>query len=280
MTSLLVETKSTKRGGGMPAGEEDRGTTGERGPSEPRAVPLAAVSVGYSPREMMVDADHVASLAEVLDRLPPVVIDGLTMTVIDGVHRVEAFRKAGRSHIEARVFQGNRTEALVLAIAANVRHGKPLSRSERQAAARVLLGECPERSDRWVAEVCGLSHSTVALLRRASSNAPAQVRTGRDGRRRPVARSTSASTHAPSARMCPTVAGPDRPLLDDPALATPQGEAAARWLAQTSVTTEDLHTYLGSLPLSRTYEVVDECRRRARAWAEIADALEARTRRR
>ena len=150
------------------------------------AVSVADLSVGYSPRQMKVDHDHVAALADVVDRLPPVVVDERTMTVIDGVHRVEAYRKLGRSRIPALMFRGSDMEALVIAIQANIQHGKPLSRGERQEAARALLHECPERSDRWVGEVCGVSHTTVAVLRRSVSAADAKVRMGRDGRRRPV----------------------------------------------------------------------------------------------
>ncbi len=42
---------------------------------------------------------------------------------------------------------------------------------------------------------------------------------------------------------------------------------------------DDLRTHLGTVPLSRVYQVVDECRRRASTWAQMADALEARARR-
>ena len=151
-----------------------------------RIVTLADLSLGYSPRQMRLDADHVAALVEVIDRLPPVVVDEATMTVIDGVHRVEASRRAGRQVINALMFNGDQTEAMALAVEANIKHGKPLTRSERQDAARALLARCPERSDRWLAEICGLSHTTVSHLRQASRTATVEVRTGRDGRRRPV----------------------------------------------------------------------------------------------
>jgi ParB-like chromosome segregation protein Spo0J len=153
-------------------------------------IALTDLSVGYSPRHTIVDHDHVAGLMEVLDRLPPVVVDKRTMVLIDGVHRLEAFRKAGRTHIDAVLFSGGHTEAVIIAIRANVRHGKPLTRSERRAAAHTLLARCPDRSDRWLAEICGLSHSTVARLRRTSPEAEtpngAPSRIGRDGRRRPL----------------------------------------------------------------------------------------------
>jgi len=63
-------------------------------------------------------------------------------------------------------------------------HGKPLSRGERQAAAGARPSQVPERSDRWLAEVCGLSHSTVAEY--AGRRRAGPGRDGRDGRRRPV----------------------------------------------------------------------------------------------
>ncbi|MGA3220833.1 MAG: ParB N-terminal domain-containing protein [Acidimicrobiales bacterium] len=167
---------------------------GDKGPRPPNGqtrtgvhlLRVADLSVGYSPRQPTVDDDHVTLLGEVIDRLPPIVVDERTMTVIDGVHRLEAARRAGRAEIRALLFSGDGTEALVIAIQANVRHGKPLSRAERQAAACALLRRSPDRSDRWVGEICGLSHSTVARLRQAAEIADRDVRTGRDGRRRPV----------------------------------------------------------------------------------------------
>jgi hypothetical protein len=64
-------------------------------------------------------------------------------------------------------------------------------------------------------------------------------------------------------------------------LALPPGpdlDDAASWLARTGVSIDDLRTYLVKLPLSRVYAVVDECRRRAKIWGEIATALEDRAR--
>ena len=130
------------------------------GPDRPevRTVPLAELLVGYSARLVRVDDDHVALLMEVLERLPPIIVNEATMTVIDGVHRAEAFRRVGRTEIRAVLYSGDETGAQVIAVQANVRHGKPLSRVERQAAAVGLLRRCPDRSDRWIGEVFGLSH--------------------------------------------------------------------------------------------------------------------------
>ena len=136
----------------MAAGDEGPGQPNSQTRAEVRLLRVADLSVGYSPRQRKVDDDHVTLLGEVIDRLPPIVVDERTMTVIDGVHRLEAARRAGRAEIKALLFSGNETEGLVVAIQANVRHGKPLSRAERQAAACALLRRSPDRSDRWVGE--------------------------------------------------------------------------------------------------------------------------------
>jgi hypothetical protein len=148
------------------------------------------------------------------------------------------------------------------------------------------------------------------------------VRTGRDGRRRPVnpvpgqiaiARVMADNpmiTNREAARVAGVapstvhrvVAGLIKSKVSSPVAATADAlvtpgtadglaDAAAfqssqeyahalSWLAITAVTIEDLSAHLSNLPLSRTYEIVDECRRRARVWGEIAGSLEARMRRR
>ena len=111
--------------------------------SRVRAVAVADLQSGYTPRQSRLDDGHVASLIEVVDRLPPVIVNEQTMTVLDGAHRVEAFRRLGRRHIDAMLFSGNELDAMVVAVQANVTHGKPLSRIERQAAARALLRVAP-----------------------------------------------------------------------------------------------------------------------------------------
>ena len=303
-----------------PALELTPKTTIDVGFSQLRWVPVGDIANGYSPRHTRLDTGHVASLMEVIDRLPPVLVDQRTMSVIDGAHRLEAFRMSGRSHIEAHLFTGSETEAMVLAIQANIKHGKPLSRAERRMAAQALLNACPERSDRWFGEVCGLSHTTVALIRKTLNSVDVRVRTGRDGRRRPVdtlagqisvARvvaenpSTTVRDAAAAAGVAPSTVHRVRARLrrreEIPALALemapstperleasshvvalpPSAEpqaGATSWLALTAVNIQDLNTHLGSLPISRVYEVADECRRRAKTWIEIAEALERRAR--
>jgi ParB-like chromosome segregation protein Spo0J len=288
------------------------------------SMPVADLAIGYSPRRATIDSAHADALIEVVDRLPPIVVDEATGAVIDGVHRLEAFKRAGRKEIPALLFKGDSTASIALAVHANVMHGKPLDRSEREAAAVVLLRRCPERSDRWLGETCGLSHATVGRLRREVAPGGGPVRTGRDGRRRPVdpgpgraavakvlsegahgtvrevadAAGVAPSTVAKAAASLGGAAADDRPapamapartaraaktapvaITEDPAFSSsPRRRDTAAWLARTAVQLGDLDDHLSDVPLSRIYELADECRRRARVWADMANALEGRPR--
>lgn len=283
-----------------------------------QAICPGDLTTGYSPREKVLDEDHVLALVEVIDRLPPIIVNEESMTVIDGVHRLEAFRRAGRDQIKVVYFAGDETGARVVAIQANIKHGKPLSPSERQAAARMLLSQCPELSDRWVGEVCGLSHSTAARLRFSSGTVLGGARIGRDGRRRPVdpmpgqeavvraltespgissRRAAEAAGVAPStahrvrtglqgkqvqpappSKTTPTVKWASESTLARMAEVTVDGTGPRSLLARTAVAPEEVRRYVESVPLGHLYEVADECRRRAHLWAEMADTLEKQAR--
>jgi ParB-like chromosome segregation protein Spo0J len=151
-------------------------------------VPLSAVRFGLSPRATRYDPEHVASLVEVLDEVPPIVVHASTMRVVDGVHRVMAAQRAGRTVIRAVMFEGDETEVRIEAVRRNIAHGKPLSLAEREAAAVAIIEGVPGWSDRRIAGVTGLSPKTVGRLRaRATVDSPQlRARLGRDGKLRPV----------------------------------------------------------------------------------------------
>jgi ParB-like chromosome segregation protein Spo0J len=154
---------------------------------------LDRLKFGLSPRAERYDPAHVAALAEVLHKVPPIVVHAPTMRVVDGVHRAIAARSAGRTTIQAVLFQGDEAEARIEAVRSNIAHGKPLSLAEREAAAGGILELVPDWSDRRVASVSGLSPKTVARLRRCSTetratedSAQLRGRVGRDGKLRPI----------------------------------------------------------------------------------------------
>jgi ParB-like chromosome segregation protein Spo0J len=125
---------------------------------------------------------------------------------------------------------------------------------------RVLhaLAEDPDASLRTIAARVGVSPETVRTVRRAQGGG------------------------APAAERLPTI---DPELLgrrDEPrtwsrdrALAsTEEGARFAAWFDRFAVDQAALWEHPGVVPASRTYEVVDEARRRARFWGDFADRVE------
>jgi len=153
-----------------------------------QALPICALKPGDSPRSSGQDADHVNMLAQTDAPLPPIVVHGPSMRIVDGMHRVDAARQRGDREIDARIFDGDEDTAFLLAVRANTTHGLPLTLADRNAAAERILGSHPWLSDRAVADLTGLAAATVAAVRQRLDlgQAGTQVRLGRDGRVRPV----------------------------------------------------------------------------------------------
>jgi len=301
--------------------------------SEVVELKVSAIDRRPTLRATGLDPAHVAVLAELADSWPPIVVRRADHTVIDGQHRLAAAVKLGLRRIRAVYFDGTVDDAYVEFVRCNVGHGLPLGIDERRAAVRRILGTHAERSDRGIAELCGVSPKTVARMRDelGVSAATRGTRVGRDGRVRPVdaaairdriaaelerrpdaslraiARTVGASPEtvrsvrnrlaggvAPTRSLAPvpaehaTILGllpraqrRARPWQNDRALATSDGgEEFVAWFDATAVDNADRWEYLAVVPLSRTYEVADEARRRAEFWAGFAEALEGQVRRR
>ncbi|ATL66408.1 ParB/RepB/Spo0J family partition protein [Nocardia terpenica] len=156
-------------------------------------VPIAELVGADSPRSGGADEAHVLRLIEAGDQLPPIIVHRPTMRVIDGVHRVRAAVHEGRTEIDAIFFEGSRESAFVLAVQTNIRHGLPLSLSDRRAAAVRIIGAHPAWSDRMIAKIAGLSARTVRGVRTCATAESEQLhgRVGADGRYRPLASATS-----------------------------------------------------------------------------------------
>ncbi|MFF2655049.1 ParB N-terminal domain-containing protein [Streptomyces sp. NPDC058045] len=150
-------------------------------------MPLASLRPADSPRREPEDAHHVRLLANSGMSLMPIIVHRSTMRVVDGTHRVRAAALRGDEDIDVCFFDGCEQDAFVFAVASNIRHGLPLSLSERTAAAVRILGSHPEWSDRAIASVTGLSPKTVGAQRqKAGGISEVTTRIGRDGRARPL----------------------------------------------------------------------------------------------
>ncbi|MGH3719496.1 MAG: ParB N-terminal domain-containing protein [Pseudonocardiaceae bacterium] len=149
---------------------------------------ISSLRLDDSPRQDGQNDRHARVLAESEEKLPPIVVHGQSMRVIDGTHRVRAAIMRGEGEIEAKIYHGTDDDAFVLAVRMNVAHGLPLTRSDRIAAAVRIIGSHPQWSNRMIAVATGLSAGTAGKLRRRSTshNAQSTTRIGQDGRVRPI----------------------------------------------------------------------------------------------
>jgi len=270
----------------------------------PAPVLVVDLATGLSPRSTPLRADHVTLLVGVVDALPPIVVHEPTMRVIDGAHRLEAFKRVGRDTIPAVLVNCSIGDALVMAVQANVRHGLPLSRAERRRAASTILEQFPNRSDRWIAGVVGMSHSTISALRAARPDASSHARrVGKDGRARrappgqgshlrqghvkppqATVRDTSAIVKASLSTASPVVGGDTLDTRDGhrPAPRKTQDSNGTRSAVASLVSADgfeiDAAAFVESIPVGRLYDFADECRLWSGRLASIASNLEDRAR--
>lgn len=178
------------------------GEVGARGPGGPtldawmhdhadmpvESVPISALVEGASPRLSGENSSHIESLASSTIPLSPILVHRPTMRVIDGMHRLRAANLRKQLVVDVRYFDGSADEAFVLSVFTNVSHGMPLSLKDRKAAAGRILDRYPAWSDRLVAHAAGLSHTTVAGIRRRAGGRNGQLngRLGRDGKTHPL----------------------------------------------------------------------------------------------
>ena len=162
-----------------------------RASRQPTLVAIDSLRFDQSPRQGGIDPGHVAALTETPNELPPILVQRSTCQVIDGVHRVNAAVKRGDQEICAYFVDCDELAAFVVAVASNVRHGLPLTLADRRAAATKILAIYPNASNRWIADVTGLSDKTIGTIRGAAgmSGRGSNSRVGRDGRTRPLSAS-------------------------------------------------------------------------------------------
>jgi ParB-like chromosome segregation protein Spo0J len=128
---------------------------------------------------------------------------------------------------------------------------RPVRRGPVRSRVVEALRAQPNASLRMIAAAVGVSPETVRLVRMNLAELP--------------------ETDAPIARA-------ETPAWQaDAALASAaDGKDFVAWFEQTAVTAGDL-ARVGTVPLSRVYELADEARRRSELWLRLARALEART---
>ncbi|MFI5773824.1 helix-turn-helix domain-containing protein [Streptomyces sp. NPDC051658] len=169
--------------------------------SEIHTMPVASLLPSDSPRLGGLCHDHAQVLAESGRELEPILVHKATGRVVDGMHRLRAAILRGARDLPVRYVEGSSADLFVRSVAANTRHGLPLTLKDRRAAVVRILASHPHWSDRAIAAVSGVSPKTVGAARRRCSSeesphskdgddtsgvSEATARVGRDGRVRPV----------------------------------------------------------------------------------------------
>lgn len=121
----------------------------------------------------------------------------------DGWHRFEAYDKANFEFVEVRLYEGDERTARIFACAANRKHGMQRTPADRRLAVTRMLQdhEWVAKSDRMIADHCGVDHKTVGKVRHELFEAAAETagefptsspkRTGKDGKEYDAAKLTS-----------------------------------------------------------------------------------------
>ncbi|HQU46645.1 MAG TPA: ParB N-terminal domain-containing protein, partial [Pirellulales bacterium] len=145
-----------------------------------------------------IDDDVVRDYAALMDNqvyLPPLLVfhDGENYWLVDGFHRWHALKKNRRTEALCQVYRGSHRDALLAAVRANHAHGLRRTNADKRRAVETLLAdrEWAEKGDRWIAEMCGVSHPFVSSIRcqvvtvttsQKGGDARSAVRQGKDGK--------------------------------------------------------------------------------------------------
>jgi len=148
-------------------------------------VTIDALRPAESLQSAGVNADHVQSLAQLDENLPPISVHRETMHVIDGMRRLRAATLRRVSTVDVVFFESDETAALLLAVEANTAHGLPLTLADRQTTAQRIIAVRPEMSDLAISATAGLPPKAVGVIRRRDAIVAVQtnVGIGLDGRR-------------------------------------------------------------------------------------------------
>lgn len=139
--------------------------------------------------------DYAALMANQV-YLPPLCTfhDGDDYWLVDGFHRWHALKKNGRTEALCQAYAGTLRDARLAAVRSNHAHGLRRTNEDKRRAVEILLAdpEWAKSTDRWIAEMCGVSHTFVSGVRNQLATVAScqqggeTVRVGMDGRKRRV----------------------------------------------------------------------------------------------
>ena len=102
--------------------------------------------------------------------------------LVGGWHRFEALRKVGTETVAVNVVAVATIEDAILeSCRENTSHGIRRTQADKRRVVTSALGADSALSDSSIADLCGVSHTFVAEMRRELGTPAADVRKGRDG---------------------------------------------------------------------------------------------------
>lgn len=137
------------------------------------------------PRIGGVDSKLVREYAEMLDDLPPIIVQKDTYRLIDGAHRTNAAYDPNSQTTLLRVIARDvkMKDLEEEAYRANVHHGKPLTSREKSNFARILFAKYPNKPVSDIARLAGISRPTASKIRDEDSGSEdRKMEVERDGK--------------------------------------------------------------------------------------------------
>lgn len=133
-----------------------------------KEIPLSEIHEGGAQIRVHENEYTISHYAELLTdggwgTFPPlavVEIDG-RFIVADGHHRLKSAIRAGLATVPVEIIGHSMEEALEHAIRANNQNGLALTLADRQNMRRRAILELPNRTARYIADLCGCSHVTI-----------------------------------------------------------------------------------------------------------------------
>ena len=164
---------------------------------------------------------HYAELmAEGWGTFPPlavVKIDG-RFVVADGHHRLKSAIRAGLASVPVEIIGNSMEEALEHAIRANNQNGLALTLADRQNMRRRAILELPNKTARYLADLCGCSHVTIlrdmAMLEEEGKyHRPERVK-GENGKTYSAKKKKSVGTNVPTEKPQTPPVSSDTPKIE------------------------------------------------------------------
>ncbi len=140
---------------------------------------------------IQIDQKLVLEYAEKMsngDRFPPIEVfqdDTGVIFVADGFHRAMAAKEAGVDTLPANIHHGKKLDAIKFALSANIHHGLRRTSKDKQKALQVGAALFPEISNNKLADLCGVSESSVRNWRFTFAKNEPESRVGKDGKTYP-----------------------------------------------------------------------------------------------